>query len=798
MKIVYSWLKEFLPEAPGSERLEELLAGLGLETESITRLTPPPSGVVFARVLEVESLEGKEVRRLVLDIGREVQVISAAPNARAGMGVALALPGVVLPDGSELRVRTIAGLESYGMALSAKELGVGDYAGGLLEFASDALPPGTPLAEAWGPDEVIEVEITPNRPDWLSVYGVARDLAALGMSLVRPNPRPRRTPMPLPFGVWIEDPQGCDRFTLSYAQGVRVGPSPLWVQRRLYAAGMRPISNVVDATNYAMLELGNPMHAYDAAFIQEGLVVRRARAGERLVTLDGQERILDESDLLIAVKGNDPLSGRALPVHPEGQETRPAGLAGVMGGLEDEIRDTTTAVALEVAHFDPVRVRRTAKRLGLRTEASYRFERGVDTDGQLLAADRFMELLQAWAGPEVQVAQDRLDLNYTRPSPPIAFRPAYASRLVGLEYPEATQAEVLRRLGCTVETTAQMDVWTVTPPSYRVDLRIEEDLVEEVARIVGYEQIPTTLPSFFPHPDNLGVDLPYEANERLKQVMAGLGFQEVLNYSWSSPEECALMRAPMPTVFMQNPQSSERTALRTALYPGLLKNLQTALAQGEDGPFLLFEMGKVFRQVETLHLAALLCGDPVPGLWQKGLENSFFALKGFLEVAARNLGSSVRVEKEAVPYLHPGVSGAVFWNEQRAGQIGALHPAIAAVLELPQVFLFELTLPLSKGSGGFVDIAKYPASMRDLAVVVPAFVPYAEVERLIRTGAGEYLEKLEIFDVYRGKPLQEGQKSLAFHLTFRHPERTLTDHETDGFMQNIIAALEQQGFAIRR
>ncbi|GIW33640.1 phenylalanine--tRNA ligase subunit beta [Meiothermus sp.] len=784
MKIVRSWLKEFLPDAPGSERLEELLAGLGLETESISQLTPPHRKVVFARVLEVQKLEGKEVRRLVLDIGQEVQVVSGAPNAKAGMAVALALPGAVLPDGTELGARKIAGLESYGMALSAKELGVGEYAGGLLEFAPDALPPGTPLAEVWGPDEVIEVEITPNRPDWLSVYGVARDLAALGLTLVRPSPKPQTTPLALPFGVWIEDTEGCDRFTLSYARGVKVGPSPLEVQRRLYAAGMRPISNVVDATNYTMLELGNPMHAYDAAFIREGLVVRRARPGEKLITLDGVERILDERDLLITVK--------------EGQETRPAGLAGVMGGLEDEIRDTTTAVALEVAHFHPVRVRRTARRQGLKTEASYRFERGVDPDGPPLAAERFMELLQAWGGEGVEVAHERLDLNHTRPPKPIAFRPSYACKLVGMDYPQATQRQVLQRLGCTVQPTAQEEVWEVIPPSHRVDLTIEEDLVEEVARIVGYDQIPITLPSFFPHPDNLGVDAPYEATLRLKQVMAGLGFQEVLNYAWSSPQECELMRAPAPTVFMHNPQTPDRTALRTALYPGLLKNLQTALAQAEEGPFLLFEVGNVFNQTETPHIAALLCGDPVPGLWQKGLQSSFFALKGLLETAARNLGSLVRVEQETVPHLHPGISGAVYWNEQKVGHIGALHPAIAAALELPELFLFELTLPLSKGSSTFTDLAKYPASMRDLAVVVPESTPFAEVQGLIRASAGAHLEKLEIFDVYKGKPLEEGQKSLAFHLTFRHEGRTLTDLETDSFMQAIIAALEQHGFSIRR
>ncbi len=784
MKIVYSWLKEFLPDAPSTERLEELLAGLGIETESIHKLTPPHGQVVFARVLEVETLEGKEVRRLVLDVGREVQVVSGAPNARAGIGVALALPGAILPDGTELRARTLAGLESWGMALSARELGLGEYAGGLMEFPASALPPGTPLAEVWSPDEVIEIEITPNRPDWLSVYGVARDLAALGLTLIRPNPQPQTTPLPLPFGVWIEDKEGCDRFTLSYARGVQVGASPLKVQRRLYAAGMRPISNVVDATNYAMLELGNPMHAYDAAYIKEGLVVRRAHPGEKLVTLDGVERTLDERDLLITVK--------------DGSQTRPAGLAGVMGGADDEIRDTTTEVALEVAHFNPVRIRRTAKRQGLKTEASYRFERGVDKDGQNLAADRFMELLQAWGGEGVEVARERLDLNHTQSPQPIAFRPSYTSRLVGRDYSEATQAQVLQQLGCTVQPAQQEGVWEVTPPSHRVDLAIEEDLVEEVARIVGYDQIPIALPSFFPHPDNLGVDEPYETTERLKQVMAGLGFQEVLNYAWSSPEECARMQAPAPTVFMQNPQTADRTALRTALHPGLLKNLQTALAQGEEGPFLLFEIGHVFNQTETPRLAALLCGDPVPGLWQKGLSDGFFALKGFLETAARNLGSKVQVEKEPAPHLHPGISGAVYWNNQKIGQMGALHPAIAAALELPQVFLFELNLPLSKGPGTFSDIAKYPASMRDLAVVVPEQTPYAEVERLIRASAGEHLERLEIFDVYRGKPLAAGEKSLAFHLAFRHPERTLTDLETDSFIQNIVAALEQKGFAIRR
>ncbi|HEU4741257.1 MAG TPA: phenylalanine--tRNA ligase subunit beta [Meiothermus sp.] len=780
MRIVYSWLKEFLPDAPNPQRLEELLAGLGHETETIDHLSAPHPQIVFAKVLSVEEIPGAEVRKLVLDAGREVQVISGAPNAKAGIGVALALPGAVLPSGTELSVRKIQGLESYGMALSPKELAVGEYAGGLLEFPQDALPPGTPLAEAWPDESVIEIEITPNRPDVLSVYGAARDLAALGMTLLHPDPRPKTSKIALPFQVWIEDPQGCDRFTLSYAQNIKNGPSPMQVQRRLYAAGMRPISAVVDATNYTMLELGNPIHAYDARFIGEGILVRRAKPGEKLVTLDGVERIFDPRDLLITVK--------------EGERNFAEGIAGVMGGSHGEVRDDTTEVALEVAHFDPVSIRRTAKRQGLKTEASYRFERGVDPDGQVRAALRFMELVQQWAGAEV--AEDRIDLNYTHPPQPIAFRPSYANRLIGADFPVGEQLDALKRLGFKLE--GQTEPYRVTKPTYRMDMEIEEDLVEEVARIIGYDKIPLTLPAFFPAPDNALVDEPYQAKERLRMVMAGLGFQEVVNYSWTSPEELAKYRAPAPTVALANPQASDRTHLRTAIYPGLLHNLKLNLSQGEEGPFLLFEIGNVFNQAETTRLGVLLSGEAVPGLWQPGLGGGFYALKGLLESAAANLGATLKVERESYPHLHPGISGAVYWNGRKVGSIGQLHPAIAAQAELPTPYLAELELPLPKSETRFKDVAKYPASLRDLAVVVPEAVPYSEIERIIRANAGAYLEQLQIFDVYRGTPLEPGHKSMAFHLSFRHQGRTLTDLETDGFMQQVIGAIEGAGYTIRK
>lgn len=780
MRIPYSWLREFLPEAPAPEKLEELLAGLGHETEAIDLLPAPPSGVVFAKVLFAEAIQGTDLKRLLLDSGKEVQVVSGAANAREGMGVALALPGTVLPGGLEVGVRKIQRYQSYGMALSAKELAAGEYAAGLLEFPADALPPGTPLAEAWSDETVIEIEITPNRPDMLSVFGAARDLAALGMTLGKVNPSPKTASVPLPFSAWIEAAKGCDRFTLSYAFNLCMGPSPLQAQRRLYAAGMRPINNVVDATNYAMLELGQPMHAFDLRDIGEGLVVRRALQGEKLVTLDSLERQLSPEDLLITAK--------------KGGSTIPVGLAGVMGGENSEVRADTTAVALEVAHFNPVGIRLSARRHGLKTEASYRFERGVDPELPPLAAKRFLQLVADWAG--ATVAEKMVDLGSASKPASITFRPSYANRLLGLEFKAPQQLQALEALGCQV--SGVVEPYAVTPPSYRMDLSIEEDLVEEVARVVGYDKLPESLPSFFPAADNVGVDAPYLAKEKLRSVFAGLGFQEVVNYSWTSPAELARLRAPAPTVALANPQASDRTHMRSALFPGLVKNLLANLAQGEEGPFLLFEIGNVFTHQEETRLAGLFSGQAVPGIWQPGLAGGYYALEGFLGSASRHLGAEFEVQKESFPHLHPGVSGVVYWNGKPVGSIGRLHPAVERELELPEVFLFELLLPLPEARRPFRDLARFPASLRDVAVVVPEHLSYQALRTLIKKHAGARLESLNVFDVYRGKPLPAGHKSLAFHLTFRHPERTLTDPETDGFMQKLVQALEQAGYAIRK
>ncbi len=777
MRLPYSWLLELLPEAPAPEELEALLARLGLPVEEMVLVPRPPRGVRFAVVRDAEPIPGTELKALVLDAGREVRVVSGAENARAGVGVAWAEPGTVLPGGFRVETRTLQGRVSEGMALAPAEMGVGEYAGGLLVLPPDALPPGTELAEVWPEERVFDLEITPNRADALSVLGVARDLAAaLGLEVRVPDPKPRLADLPFPIGVEVEDPDGADRYLTAYARGLRIGPSPLTAQRRLLAAGQRPINNVVDATNYALFELGNPLHAFDRAALGEGLVVRRARPGERIVTLDGVERLLSREDLVIAAK--------------KGGDTVAVAVAGVIGGANSEVDEETTEVILEAAHFDPVSIRRTARRLGLSTEASYRFERGVDPNLPPLAALRFLELVEAWAGAEV--SRNWVDLGGEKPRREVPFRPSYTNRLLGTDFPERDQLEALKRLAIRIE--GDTEPYRAYPPTWRVDLAIEEDLVEEVARILGYDKIPETLPAFFPAADNLEADRPYLEEQRLRRVLTGLGFQEVINYVWTSPAHLEGVRAPAPRLLLQNPTNAEENALRTALYPGLLKNL---LANRGEASVLFFELGHVFLEEEEVHLAGLLAGPYHRPGWQPGHGEGFFALKGLLEAAAARLGARVEVRPAQVAALHPGIAGEVVWEGRPVGWIGILHPAIAEALEVPAPALFELKLPLPRGRRAFVEPPRFPAAVRDLAVVVPEATPHAEVAAVIRRAAGGHLAALELFDVYRGRPLGEGEKSLAYHLIFRAPDRTLTDQEVDGFVEAVIAALTQRGWRIR-
>ena len=778
MNVPYSWIQELLPGLPEPDALREVLDALGLAVEAVHRLPAPPAGVVFGKVLRAEPIPETELKKLEVDVGREViTLVSGAPNARAGIALAVARPGTVLADGTEVSVRTIHGVPSEGMALSPAELGVGEYAGGLLELPADALEPGHALAEVWPEELVFELELTPNRADAFSLLGVARDVAAkLGLELAEPPTDVEESPIPNFISVEVQDAEGCDRYVARYASDLEVGPSPLEVQRRLLAAGLRPINNVVDATNYTLWELGNPLHAFDLEEVKSGLVVRRARPGEKVVTLDGEERELTSDDLVIARK--------------QGRGSEPVAVAGVMGAANSEVHEGTREIVLEAAHFDPVRVRLTARRLGLSTDASYRFERGVDPNLPPRAAARFLHLLQRWTG--CTVGDVVVDVGGDKPRREVRFRPSYANRLLGVGFEEAEQLNALGRLGCEIE--GESEPFTVRPPTWRVDLNIEEDLVEEVGRILGYEHVPTEPLALLPAPDNLRAEAPYRREEALRRAMRGLGAWETIHYTWQSPAFLSLTRAPEPTAFLKNPMDQSKNALRTALYPGLLETLAT---NREERHRLFFELGHVFAGEEAVHLAAVLGGPLLEANWQPAYGEGYAALKGVLDGLAARMGARVEVRPQPHNPLHPGVSGTVYWNDEPRGFAGRLHPEVEEALELGPVHLFELELPLPEAERSFRDLPRFPPARRDLAVVVPEEVPHVEILDLVRQFGGPYLEEAELFDVYRGRPLAEGQKSLAYHLVFRHEDRTLTDAEVDAEMGRIIDAVLEAGYKIR-
>lgn len=781
MRVPHDWLAAFLGDAlPSVERTVELLDGLGLAVETVHELPAAPAGVVVADIREVEPIEGSDhlVRAVASDGRQNVQVVCGAPNARVGVRTALALPGAELPGaGFTVSEREVLGVTSRGVLASPRELGLYDYAGGLITFGDD-VQPGTPLAEVWPAQTVIELELTPNRADAFSVLGVARDLAAkLGVPMSLPHVGADAGDPDVDDGLRLEvaDSAACPRFTLRRIEGVRVGPSPVWLQRRLAGVGLRPRNNVVDVTNFVTFELGQPSHAYDRRVLREGVLqVRRARPGETVTLLDEESYRLSDDDLVIATPGGEAGS-------------RAIGLAGVMGGLHDSVVADTDDVALEVAHFDPVVVRRAAKRHRLSTDAHYRFERGVDPDLPPRASARAAALIAEVAGGRVHAGITATGSDQARAE--IAFRPSRVAYLVDLEVPLDAQRRYLEGLGCEVREAGD-DAWQVRPPSWRFDLAIEEDLVEEVARLHGYEHIGQTVPAMHFVPP-----IQDPTHRRLKEALADAGLQEVLNYVFTGPDELARAAAPAAAVTLSNPQGVERSVLRTALYPGLL----AAAALNRAVPSLaLFEVGHVFLEGREEERVAMLWRGPwARGGWRADQPLDFFAVKGVLEGLAAGAGAELRCLPGRADFLHPGVSARVLWQGEEAGVLGRLHPEVAARYELGEVYLAELQLPLPAGRVRFAEVVRQPYAERDLAVVAPARVAYAELASLVRDAAGPDLASLEPFDVYQGEQVAEGQRSVALRLRFQLDDRALTDDEVDVRMGNVMRAVRDAGYDIR-
>jgi len=768
MKASLHWIREFVDlPTDDVDEVARALTVLGLEVETIERLELPFSGVVVARVESVrQHPDADRLRVVTLDAGGErLDVVCGAWNFDAGALVAFARVGSVLAGGLAVGEREIRGVMSPGMIASERELGIGDDADGILVLDGGSKPGEDFGAMLPYPDAVFDLSITPNRPDAMSIHGIARDLGAFyDVPVHHPDPKVTGSGAPTRAVVNIADPERCPRFTAREVREVTIGPSPLWMRDRLRRVGIRPINNVVDISNYVMVEYGQPLHAFDLDRIpDETIVVRRARAGETLTTLDGVERRLHEDDLLIA-----------------GLE-QPLGLAGIMGGEDSEVSDATTRVLIEVAHFAPEGVLLTGKRHGIRSEAVSRFERGVDPELPPIASARAAALIAELAGGEV--AGGFVD-EYPRPweAPVVSMPAGDPERLLGIPIESSLSAEYLRRLGFTVSGEDPLEVRV---PSYRPDVTRPADLVEEVARIHGYDKIPATTPF-----GQAGIIPEWLRHERLvREIMVGAGYFEVWNFDFMSLDAPARLGIPdddprrIP-VEVRNPLSEEQRHVRTTLLPGLLEGIAVNQARHNED-VCLFEIGSVFFPSagelpdQPRRLGFVVAGR-VPGpSWEERSERDARDALGLVTTLFGALGRDVVLEQAEEPGFHPGRCARVVVDGDPVGVVGEIHPAAAAAFDITgRVAAGELDLgALVRVPPVFRLPSPYPPVVFDLAFDLPEDALAGAVVNTVREGAGDMLERAEVFDVFRGPPLDPGRASVAVRLTFRAPDRTLTDEE---------------------
>lgn len=782
MKIPYTWLGEFiaLPDDPND--VARRLSLSGLEVAGVERAVPALEVFVVGEVVAVEAHPDADkltVCRVNAGEGSERQIVCGAPNVHAGMKAPVILPGGRLPDGTEIREAELRGVASSGMLCSARELGLGDDHDGLLALPAEA-EPGAPVAGLLGGDEpVIEIEITPNRGDALSVLGVARDLAAvLDEPLEFTEPEPVPAAVDDRFPVRLEAPAEGPAFAGRVIRGIDpAARSPLWLRERLRRGGIRPVAPVVDVTQYVMLELGQPMHAYDLATLEGGITVRRARRGERLTLLDGSQAELEPSDLVIA------------------DEARVLGLAGIMGGRESGVQAETRDLLLESAFFRPQSIQACARRLGIQSDASYRFERGVDPTGQVRAIERATALILEIAGGEPGPVVDTRDESRLPERSSVTLTRRRLDALLGIEVPDASVTSILAHLQMPAERVE--GGWRVQAPPHRFDIAIEEDLVEEVGRIHGYDHIPAEQ-----YPADRPMNPVPEARVplgRLRQVLVERGYHEVITYSFV---EAGLQRRITGSagVELGNPITAEMTHMRTSLWPGLVQALRFNLNRQRDR-VRIFESGLRFIAQGTEIkqepvIAGLATGSREPEQWSSQPRPVTFAdLKNDVE-ALLGPGSRWRAlaaESAPHPGLHPGQSARLSLDGTGLGWMGAIHPELARELEIPPgTLLFELALaPLQETAvPELAPISRFPAVRRDLAVVVPEAVSAAEITAAVREAAGPDLRETLIFDVYRGKGLKTGTKSLAIGLILQKISRTLKDEEAEAIVAEVIRRLE--------
>lgn len=785
MKVLLSWLREFAPfPVDDPAALGDVMSDLGMAVESIERIGEGLDGIIVARVLELRRHPDADKIQLV-DVdtgdGAPLQICCGATNLSVGDTVPLATLGTVMPDGMEIARRRMRGEWSNGMLCSGRELGLGEDHSGIL-LLDTAVPLGTPIVEALGitPDVLFDLEINPNRPDAMSVAGVARDLAArLGLPFAIPNPTIEEIPGDVAgrISVDIIDPDLCGRFHARIIEGITIGPSPRHIADRLTALGMRPINNVVDASNYVMLELGAPNHTYDLATLPDGaLRVRWARDGEPITTLDGVERRL--------TAGRDGVIADATDTA--------VGIAGVMGGAATEISSSTTTVLLECAWWQPMAIARSSKFMGLRSEASARFERGTDPEILDLAARRLAELL---APSGARLVAGAVTAEGSLPErAPVLVRTSRVNRLLGTDLDAGTIAGLLRPIGFVCDPAGED--WSVTVPPFRPDTTTETDIIEEIARHHGYSRIVGRVPTS----TQTGALTPLQRDRRvLRQVLVGLGVHEAMPLPFLAPDDLARAGLPAGAVTLTNPLAAEESVLRTSLRPGLLRSVAYNESHRTEGASL-FELGRVFGPPlagaqlpdEREHLAVILAGRDAT------------AAVEVLEVLHRTLGlPPFDLDQQQVPAgLHPGRSAVVRIAGDVVGEVGEVDPAVldahdigerTAWLQLDVAAL----LAHPHGEHAYRAISRYPSSDLDLAFETPDTIAAATLADALRRAVGGLLVDLALFDVFRSASLGEGSRSLAFRLRLQAPDRTLTDEDLAGVRAAAIAAAAPLGATLR-
>lgn len=799
MRVSFSWLADYVDiDMPASE-LADALTMAGLEVEAVWDRYEYLRTVKVGRIARVAPHPNADRLRLCeVDIGdRQVKVVCGAPNAAEGMLSPLALPGTELPGGMRMEKSVIRGETSEGMLCSGGELMMGTDRSGLMAM-DPGLTPGAPLTEALGlSDTVFEIGLTPNRPDCLSIIGIAREVAAIqGTALRQPD-------IALPSGngdarkatsVTIQAPDHCPRYAARLIEGIRIGPSPDWLRDRLLSIGLKPISNVVDVTNFVMMEMGQPLHAFDLDFLAgERIVVRLARAGERFTTLDEKERTLDDEMLMIC------------------DAEKPVAVGGVMGGLNSEIQETTTRVLIESAYFDPISIRKTAKKLGLATDASHRFERGVDPEGTLRAIDRAAQLmLEVGGGTLVEgivderpkrVGPDRIDLSVSA-----------TNRLLGIDVDDSTVTDLLRSIGFEVEPV-DADRLSVLPPSFRVDVTRPQDLMEEVARLYGYNRIPTTSPLMPAEAKLPSASL--RLRNRIRDLMTGFGFTEAVNYSFIQPDAPDRLRLPdgdprRNGVAVLNPLTEDQSVMRTSLLPGLLGNMGWNRAR-QVRDLKLFEVGKVFigktgddLPDEPQMAAGLWTGNRTAPIWlAKEIPCDFYDIKGVVEGLLEGLriwdARFTRMADDDCLFTRPGHTARIRVGDADIGRVGEVHPETLSRFDLKgTAFYFELDLdrllPLVPEVRQTADIPRYPAVDRDITLIIGKETEAAAVRDAVRNSGipgVDLIEAVTFLDAYEGKNIPSGRRSLSFRITYRSPEGTLEDERVNAVHKAIADRLLQ-------